>query len=67
MVYFLTKQRNSTMKLSLGVRVYRDEFTSSVKRITDQQADRYACLQRAFQIMPTPQNLERLQAFKLSL
>ena len=67
MVYFLTKQRNSTMKLSLGVRVYRDEFTSSVKRLTDEQADSYAYLQRAFQAIPTPRNRERLDAFKLSL
>lgn len=67
MVYFLTKQRNSTMKLSFGTVVHRDEFHSSVKRLHDQQVEILTGLQRAFHVMPTPRNLERLEAFKHSL
>lgn len=67
MIYFLTKQRNSVMKLELGVRVYRDEFHSTVKKLTDQQVDILTEYQLAYQSMATPKNLERLEAFKHSL
>ncbi len=67
MVYFLTKQRNSTMKLSLGIRVHRDEFHSTLKKLTDDQVDVLTQLQLAYQTMTTPRNLERLVAFKHSL